>query len=281
MPDFVHTPTIPYDELIVAYFFLGGLSAGAFIFSVIAICVKKEWQPVGRWVSAAAPPVMAAGLFILWIDLGRPFRFWRLFLNFNPTALLSWGTLFLNVFFGLSVIYCFFLLQKRDERRARITGWIGLPFAVLVAAYTGALLMQAPGRVLWNSPLVPLIFLNGALMAGTAIALLAAIKIDRGLLLSIGRFLAFLIILELGLIVIEMMVLFTGRADYRLAGRALTIGRYAPAFLGGVVLLGCLLPATGLLIGKGGKLMYGAASLLVLQGVLLTRYIIVIAGQVL
>lgn len=280
MPDFVHIPSIPFDELIVLYFFLGALSAGAFIFSVISLCIKKDWLPVGRWNSAVAPPVLAVGLFILWIDLGKPFRFWRLFLNFNPTALLSWGTLFLNVFFALSVIYCFFLLYKRDERRARITGWVGLPFAVLVAAYTGALLMQAPGRVLWKSPLVPLIFLNGALMAGTAVALLAAMKLERSLLPQIGRFLAFLIIIELGLIVIEMMVLFTGGAEYLAAARALTAGRYAPAFMGGVILLGCLVPATGLLIGKGGRVMYGAAALLVLQGVLLARYVIVIGGQI-
>jgi len=47
MPDYVAVPHTAYDWIIVAYFFLGGLGAGAFLLSVAANYWKQELK-IGR-----------------------------------------------------------------------------------------------------------------------------------------------------------------------------------------------------------------------------------------
>ena len=90
MPDYVAVPHLAYNWIVAVYFFLGGLGAGAFLLSVTATYWWQELKPVARTASVLAPIAIAAGLFCLWLDLGQPFRVWRLFLSFNPTAAISY-----------------------------------------------------------------------------------------------------------------------------------------------------------------------------------------------
>ncbi len=281
MPDYSNLPELAYDWVIAAYFFLGGLSAGAFLFAVVAGHWKEELRPLVKRLAVLAPIALGAGMFLLLVHLGKPFRAWRLFTYFNPRSALSWGVWFLNIFFVLSLLHAWFLLKGRHEN-ARTFGYLGAPFAVLVAAYTGALLMQAPGRPLWHTALLPVVFLNGALISGTALALLlSAGHYDRALVAKIGKVLAGLVLLELGLIGAELLHLFKSGGEAMAAAQALLSGRYAFPFVGIVVVLGAVIPAAILLRIKTSALAQAAASLMVLLGVFAMRYVLVIGGQVL
>ena len=111
MPDYVAVPHIAYNWMIAAYFFLGGLGVGAFLFSVAANYWKQDLKPAAKATSVVTPLAIALGMFVLWLDLGQPFRVWRLFLSFNPTSALSWGVWFLNIFFVLSLVYAWFVVK--------------------------------------------------------------------------------------------------------------------------------------------------------------------------
>ncbi len=149
-----------YNWAIVLYFFLGGLSAGCFVTAVAASYWRVELKPLAKIAALAAPIALAIGLLILMLDLGRPMKGYRIILNFNPSSAISWGTLFLTIFMVLSSAFAF-LLIKGQESKAKILGHVGLLFAVLVATYTAVLLGQAPGKDLWNSGVLPVMFLAG------------------------------------------------------------------------------------------------------------------------
>lgn len=279
MPDYSNVPELAYDWMIVTYFFLGGLSAGTFIFSVATTYWKKELRPLGKRPALLAPVILAVGLLILLIDLGQPFRAWRLMLSFNPTSALSWGVWFLNIFFVLSVLYAW-NLHKTGPDKARALGYWGVPFAVLVAAYTGVLLFQAPARVLWHSPLIPILFVNGAVVSGIALGLLLSQGgADRGLLAGVGKVLAYMVLLELALVIVELTALFHGGSEAVSAAMSLLSGSYAVAFLGIQVLLGTIVPAVLLLRSKAPALQM-VASVLILIGIFTMRYVVVVGGQV-
>ncbi|MHC4185750.1 MAG: NrfD/PsrC family molybdoenzyme membrane anchor subunit, partial [Planctomycetota bacterium] len=78
-------------------------------------------------------------LQILLIDLGKPFRAWRLYLSFNPRSAIWWGTWFLGIFFLLSLVYAW-LLTKGEDEKAKKYAYLGLPFGFLVAVYTAIIL---------------------------------------------------------------------------------------------------------------------------------------------
>ena len=103
-PEYVNQAEVAYDWMVAVYFFLGGLSAGAFLFSVGATYWKEELRPLAKAPAVLAPIALAAGMLLLLLDLGQPMRSWRLILTFNSTSVLSWGVWFLNIFGLLSVM---------------------------------------------------------------------------------------------------------------------------------------------------------------------------------
>jgi len=273
---------LAYDWVIVAYFFLGGLSAGAFLFSVASTYWGEGLQATGKKMAVLAPIALAVGLSLLLLHLGQPMRAWRLFAGLNPDSAMSWGAWIANTFFILSALYAWHLLKGGAEKAKRFA-YLGIPFAILTAVYTGVLLAQAPGRPLWHGALVPVLFLNGAIVSGLALGLLVAAgqpDQDAALLTRLGKVLGGLVSLELGLLAIELIVLFNGGGEGAAAARELLTGQFAFAFVGVAVILGSLVPAVTLLCGKASVKVQTLSAVLILIGVIAIRYVVVIGGQV-
>lgn len=281
MNGFEQTPFIAYDLRVVAYFFLGGLSVGAFLFSVYATYIKTEMSSIGKTAGILAPFVLAFGMLFLILDLGQPFRFWRLFVSFNPSAMISWGVWFLNFFFIACAGNAWFLYKSQPEK-AKYFAFIGSPFAVLVGSYTAMLLMQAPDKVLWHSPLLPVLFLNGALLTGIAFTILvSAGRHAPAIVAKAGGILVWLLVIQLGLLGLEIYSLFIGGEKDMLAASELLAGRYSLPFLGMAVIAGCVVPLAVLIGKKSSPLAGRIASVLTLVGILALRYVVIYGGQVL
>lgn len=144
---------ISFDWVIAFYFFLGGLAAGSYFVSIAANYWKTELKKISFPSVIISLIVTAMGLLSLFLDLGKPLRFWRLLVHFNPTSALCYGALFLNVFFIIAIIYAIYCYLGKSDKIKKLA-YLGLFFAILVATYTGVLLSQAPDRVLWHSPLL-------------------------------------------------------------------------------------------------------------------------------
>ncbi len=272
-------PVMAYNWAIVVYFFLGGLSAGCFVVAVAASYWRVELKPLAKIAALAAPIALAIGLLILMVDLGRPMKGYRIILNFNPSSAISWGTLFLTIFMGLSSAFAF-LLIKGQESKAKILGHVGLIFAVLVATYTAVLLGQAPGKDFWNSGVLPVMFLAGGLASGLALVILvAALKGMSDVTPLLGKYVAGLLVLELGLVVLELVSLYNGDGDSIETARMLVSGHFSVAFWGLQIVLGAIVPIAILVRKSIPKAAQIAASVLVLVGIFTMRYIVVVVGQ--
>ena len=270
---------LAYDWMIVTYFFLGGLSVGAYIFSVAANYWKQEFKPLAKKSAVLSLITLAIGMFILLYDLGRPFRAWRLFLSFNPNSMLSWGVWFLNIFGMMNLIYTCLLFKARGEV-AKKFAYIGLPFAILTATYTAMLLAQAPDRVLWHTALLPVLFLNGAIISGIALVMLLSVcSRNTELFSKLGKFVACLIILELVMILGEFIFLLNGGTEHIAVAKSLLSGQLGYLFIGVEIMLGAVIPIVILLRNKASLFTQALASLLILVGIFAMRYVIVVGGQ--
>lgn len=266
--------------LIVTYFFLGGLAAGSFLFSVAANYWKKEFKPMAKSAAVLSLISAAAGAACLNLELGKPFRVWRLFLNFSSSSIISWGVWFLSIFIFLGFLYTLFLF-KNDDGKAQKIAYLGIPFAVLVAIYSSLMLAQMPGKALWNSALLPWLFLNGGIVSGIAlIILISAGRQEGGLVAKLSKLAAWLIVLELAMVTTEIVFLLNGSPEELNAAKFLMTGNYSFMFWIVQILLGCIVPAVILLRSKVTARMQSVASVLILVGVFVMRYIIVIGGQV-
>jgi polysulfide reductase chain C len=96
--------TIEWGFLIIIYLFLGGLSAGLFFVSAVATFLQAHdddtaYSKVARYGAWLAPWPVMLGCALLIFDLGRWYKFWKLFVHFRWMSPMSIGSWLLVAFY--------------------------------------------------------------------------------------------------------------------------------------------------------------------------------------
>jgi formate-dependent nitrite reductase membrane component NrfD len=198
-----------WNWIVVIYLFLAGVSAGAFAISSLAYFIGKEThERIVRIGAYIAPFPVLIGTLCLIYDLERPHLFWKLFLTFQLSSVMSIGAWLLLLFTLVSFLHFYIWLPDRFELLAvlqwlpprfaemktikaiksisflsclgrenllQCRGWvalIGILLSICVGIYTGVLLGALVARPFWNNPILPLLFLLSAMKTGIASILL-------------------------------------------------------------------------------------------------------------
>ena len=275
---------------IAIYFYLTGLSAGSFILSTLAYGFgMNQYKPLGKvGVVVATIVLIMAPLFLL-IHIGIPYRAWHLFVYPNMASPITWGSFLLILYPINCIIYGYFMF-KGKIRPTRVFGFIGIPLAISVHGYTGFILAFGKARALWNTALMPILFLVSALVSGIALMILVCIikdrffskekKIDRVLILNLSKLMAWMIVFDLFLVGCDLIVLSVSHSDAQAAAHLILRGKFSPLFLIVENLLGKIVPFILLIVPRFRKLAtVVVASILVVIGIFFMRYVVVVAGE--
>lgn len=267
--------------LVVIYFFLSGLGAGAFLTTAgFRLFGGGRGAKVEKIAAIAAPILLIPGLLCLMLDLGKPMRFFNLMRYFNPHSVASWGVWTINIFMAIAVIYGFLHFIGK-AKAAKPLAYLGFVFALAVGFYSGLLLYQMPGHALWHSALVPVIFLASAIASGLAVVLLLSGSADPEQTRLLSKALAYAVGVDLILGLTEILTLSWSAGEKAAAGDVITSGGYGFLFIGVYLILGLALPLAVLIRQRPSRAVQVAAALLVLIGTLAMRYVIVMGGQAL
>lgn len=275
---------------IAIYFYLTGLSAGSFILSTLAYGFGMEkYKPLGRvGVVLATTLLIIAPLFLLF-HLSAPYRAWYLFVHINLESPITWGT-FLLVLYPINCIIYGIFMFKENWKLTRIFGRIGIPLAISVHGYTGFILAFGKARALWNTALMPILFLASAIVSGIALMILVCVikdrffsekkEINKELVFSLGKMLGWAIVFDLFLVGSDLLVLTISHSDAQAAAQTILHGEFSFMFLFIENILGKLFPLVVLLIPRFRNLTtVTIASLLVVIGIFFMRYVVVLAGE--
>jgi len=209
-----------WDWSIAAYLFLGGLTAGVMVMSAIANIRKSKTLGADQACCVKgplfAPFILALGMFFIMLDLERPFNSFWFYLSFNPMAPMSWGGWIVLVIFPLSFLYALsvippelkhwlklgFLRRLSDKLNPHMPKLAKINFGlgILLGVYTGVLLSTYLARPLWNSALLPVLFLLSALSTGTALLIIIARRLEVKLLFT--KIDIWLIVAEIAVIIL-------------------------------------------------------------------------------
>lgn len=163
------------------YFFLGGLSAGAFTLSRLAECFGGgAFRALTRNGTAIAALAALPCAPLLIKDLGDPKRFHHMLRVWKPGSPMNLGSWALIGYTGMSV-----LAELREWARARrkdkpltgaakaldttvglATDTLGIPFGLTLAAYTGVLLSTTAVPIWCKNPYIGTLFSASAVSAG-------------------------------------------------------------------------------------------------------------------
>ena len=287
----LQSPHWPF--LIDVYFFLGGLAGGAFVIATVANLVDhrrfRDVVPVGYYLALAA---LIPCPIILIVDLGVPARFLNMLLAFNPLSPMSMGAWALLGFSVCAFLAAVMTLLEDTGRAGNLSGAkivvgvVGGFFGFFLAAYPGVLL-GATARPLWieGHALGALFLAVGASTGAAAIALilmLAGSRVADGVRVIRTMLVLALLIQLLSVVVFVASVQMSGSAAAARALALLTSGPFSLTFWVGAILVGSVLPLVlGLVSVKRRSFgLTALASVLVLVGGFLVKYVIMAAGQV-
>jgi formate-dependent nitrite reductase membrane component NrfD len=311
--------TIEWGFLIILYLFLGGLSAGLFFVSAVAMFLQngdERYKRIARWGAFMAPWPVALGSTLLIFDLGHWYRFYKLFLHLRWVSPMSIGAWLLMLFTLVSLLYCYAWLREKEREwlfsrlprplrflhalnvdidvYRRTLAVAGLPMAVGVGIYTGVLLGAVQSRPFWNTNLVAQLFLFSALSTGCA-GLMFLLALSRRPLASTE--LRFLYLLDICFLALEFFVvlpyLIHGQLSVEAVRQSMQLilgGPFTFVFWVFFLWFGLLLPL-GIEVGEmmpavlskaaphARKWLVGTTAALILSGGFLLRYVFVFAGQ--
>ena len=271
---------MPWSSTYSIYFFVIGISSALFFFSMLS-WFRQEFEPLRKSAFYASFALMVVGGLLLIGDLTQPLRFLNMlnpaYLNF--TSPLAWGGLNLLSFGAVSAAY-YWMMRKNDEIDSRRLAVLGSILALGLPVYTGFDLTVHQNRPVWNTPLMPILFVAMSLVSGAAVASFMAGKHEK-LLVMLRRFMLW----SAGAVGV-MLVSLLGTTAYGGVGQELTFmfmtsGTLGTIFIGVGILLGTAAPIA-LLLAPIGKQQQGMmiAAVLILVGGMALRYSILVGGQI-
>lgn len=278
----------PWKADIEAYFFFGGISAGAAILGSLAdVFGGKERQRLAHTAHYVSFVTLLPCPILLIDDLGVPARFHHMLRIFKPSSPMNLGAWALLVHSGgatITVMRMFasegnlpFLSGLLKLLPERLLAGLGLPSALALAGYTGVLLGTTSIPVWYTSPLLGALFMSSALSTGAAATSLVALATEREnrdeaeALATLGVVLGSAELAGLMGYVVSSgeaaRPFFKGKSRTLLLGSALAIA------------LGVLLDAGTVTSKRGGRSARLLASVATLAGGALLRWAIVNAGK--
>jgi formate-dependent nitrite reductase membrane component NrfD len=184
---------------IPVYLFAGGIVAGMMILAGIAMLRLARGDDPKRFFSMHAPllafVLINVGMMSLFLDLAHKLYVWRVYLAFQPTSPMSWGSWILLMVYGVLLASASIRLPEAwpwlgrrvpqlqswsDALLARpvlvkALGWSNIVLGVALGIYTGILLNTMVARPLWNSAILGPLFLFSGLSAGAATLHIASV----------------------------------------------------------------------------------------------------------
>lgn len=256
----------------------------ASIGSVFGKAIYKARAPMASLLSIA---MLAGGLMVLMLDLGRPDRVIVAATNINLTSMFAWNVVLYSGMFALIVIYLWTMMERRMNPWNKPAGIAVFAWRFILTTGTGLIFAFLTARQAYGSALIPPLFIVLSFAWGLAVFhLVQAVTyawndrvLDQAIMERTKRLLGIFVIGSLYLIAVYHLtnLYFAQQIDFeRFILR--DGGIYPTLFWGGYILLGNILPLV-LIYWPARKSNCMLASILVILGAFALLYVFIIGGQ--
>jgi molybdopterin-containing oxidoreductase family membrane subunit len=258
----------------------------ASIGSVFGKAAYKARAPLSGLLCIA---LLAGGLAVLMLDLGRPERMIVAATHYNFTSVFAWNVFLYSGMFAIVAVYLWTLMERRMKVHSGRVGLAAFVWRIVLTTGTGAIFAFLVARQAYGSALLPPLFIVMSFAWGLAVFLVvqsavyawsdgaAPPDVLRRMRNLLGLFIAAVLYLTLvqhltnayfaRQVAFERFILIDG-------------GVYPALFWWGYVVAGSVAPLVLVFHPRlGGPKSVLAASLLTIAGALALLYVFIIGGQ--
>ena len=275
---------------VFAVFLIVAASGALNVASIATVFGRALYKPLGRLSAVLALALLAGGLMVLVLDLGRPDRLIVAMTHYNFKSIFAWNIFLYSGFFAVVLVYLWLMMERRMVRYSKAAGVFALVWRLALTTGTGAIFGFLIARQAYDAAIMAPLFIIMSFSFGMAafiLVLLAACGVGRrplgeAILGRLGRLLGVFVAAVLYFVTVQHLT--NLYAPEHLGVEAFILvdgGVYTFLFWVVQVGLGGLLPLAILfhpLAGKSRR-MVGAAAALVMVGGLAQVYVIIIGGQ--
>ncbi len=157
---------IPHVFAIFMIVAASGVLNVASIGSVFGKPIYKARAPLSSLLSIA---LLAGGLTVLMLDLGRPDRVIVAATNYNPTSVFAWNVLLYSGLFGLVSVYLWTMMEQRMNPWSKPVGLAVFAWRIILTTCTGLIFAFLVARQAYGSALLPPMFIVISFAWGLAV----------------------------------------------------------------------------------------------------------------
>ncbi len=272
---------------VVAIFLIVAASGVLNVASIASVFGRELYKPLARLSGLLALTLLAGGLAVLVLDLGRPERLIVAMTHYNFKSIFAWNIFLYTGFFAIVALYLWTMFERRMHGYSKRAGLLAFLWRLILTTGTGSIFGFLVAREPYDSALLAPMFIIMSFSFGLAIFVLVLMAACNGT----GRVLGDLVLKRLR----NLLGVFVAAVLYFVAVQHLTNlyiarrhdvenfflwdgGIYTTLFWLGQVLVGGVVPLA-LLFGASSRRALAAAAVCVILGGLAQLYVLVIGGQ--
>ncbi len=276
---------------VFAVFLIVAASGALNVASISSVFNRLAYKRFARLSAILAISLLAGGLFVLLLDLGRVDRLIIAMTSYNFKSIFAWNIYLYTGFFVIVGIYLWTMMEKRMNRYSKIAGYSAFVWRLVLTTGTGSIFGFLAAREAYDTAMMAPLFIASSFVYGLAFTVLVLLTMcwTMGITLMDTEFVkkirGLLIIFTITVLYFTAVMHLTNLYAAQHKGvemyLLLTGGVIPLVFWGLQIGIGSILPILILAHPKLGITRQGLsiASILLLIGGLGQMYVIIIGGQ--
>ena len=236
---------------VFAIFLIVAASGALNVASIASVFGKTEYKPLARLSALLALALLAGGLAVLVLDLGRPDRLIVAMTTYNFKSIFAWNVILYSGFFVIVGIYLWWMMDHAMQKYSKSAGLFAFIWRLVLTTGTGSIFGFLVARGAYDTAMLAPMFIIMSFAFGLAIYILVLLAAYSWTNRPLGDFIVNKLRNLLGVFIASILYFV---AVYHLTNLYATEhhavekfilldgGIYTALFWGGIIAIGGLLP---------------------------------------
>ena len=275
---------------VFAIFLIVAASGALNVASIASVFGREAYKPLARLSGLLAVTLLAGGLAVLVLDLGRPERLVVAMTHYNFKSIFAWNIFLYTGFFAIVALYLWTMFERRMNPHSGRLGLLAFLWRLILTTGTGSIFGFLVAREPYDSALLAPLFIVMSFAFGLAIFVLVLMAACRGsgrpigdaLLGRLGSLLGVFVATVLYFVLVHHLTnLYVARQHEVERFILASGGVYTVLFWAGQIFVGGIVPLALLLLPatRRSRPAVAGAAACVIAGGLAQVYVLVIGGQ--
>ncbi|NOY15838.1 MAG: polysulfide reductase NrfD [Gammaproteobacteria bacterium] len=165
---------------VFAVFLIVAASGALNVASISSVFSKTAYKPLARLSGLLALALLAGGLMVLVLDLGRPDRLIIAMTKYNFKSIFAWNIYLYTGFFVVVIVYLWMMMERKMNKYTHAAGTAAFIWRLTLTTGTGSIFGFIVARQFYDSAIYAPMFIIMSFSFGLAIFILMLMAIYGG-----------------------------------------------------------------------------------------------------